>query len=515
MTTSITDRAAALAAAEANAKFRTFFEQGSYFAGVMALDGTIVEANRLCLDSCGFTRDEVIGKKFWECGWWNRSPALIEMIQTGCREAAAGRRFRRETTYFVADGSERVVDLIIAPVTDETGRVLFIAPTGTDITDRKNTEEQLRQVTADLSAAARRKDEFLATLAHELRNPLAPIRNGLQLLKLAGCDEKAIEQARTMMDRQLSQMVRLVDDLLDVSRITRNVLELRKERVELSAVVNSAVETSRPLFDSRGHELTVTLPATPIHLDADLTRLAQVFSNLLNNAAKYTEKGGYIGLTAEQQDAEVVVTVKDTGIGIPPSMLSAVFDMFTQADRTLERSQGGLGIGLTLVQRLVDLHGGTVLASSAGSGKGSEFVVRLPILTEGPQPSPEPTAAEATPIEARRILVVDDNEDSATSLAELLSLTGHETEVAYDGLEAVEAAARFRPDVVLLDIGLPKLNGYEAAQRIREQPWGQGMLLVALTGWGQDEDRQKSKDAGFDLHLVKPVDFATLTKLLA
>jgi PAS domain S-box-containing protein len=626
------------AAAEANAKFRTFFEQGSYFAGVMTLDGTLVEANRLCLDACGFTRDEVIGKKFWDCGWWNRSPALMEMVREGSRQAAAGQLFRKESTYFIADGSERVVDLIIAPVTDEDGRVLFLAPTGTDITERKEIEgdrlkfvtlaenstdfigmcdlegipfyvnpaglkmvgldsldearrtsvrefffpedqgrianeflpyvlerghgeieirfrhfrtghalwmiynvmaltdtagrrigfatisrditqrrqleDTLLQMTADLSDADRRKDEFLALLAHELRNPLAPIRNGLQLLKLAGDDRQAIEQARAMMERQLSQMVRLVDDLLDVSRITRNRLELRRERVELAAVVHSAVETSRPILDARGHDLTVSLPPTPIHLDADSTRLAQVFSNLLNNAAKYTEPGGRIWLTAERQGEEVVVTVKDTGMGIPPSMLPKVFDMFTQVDRTLERSQGGLGIGLTLVQRLVDLHGGTVQASSQGIGKGSEFVIRLPIVAS-PEPSLAPSAGEAAPAPARRFLVVDDNEDAANSLAELLRLTGNEAHVAYDGLDAVAAAAWFQPNVVLLDIGLPKLNGYEAARKMREEPWGQGMKLVALTGWGQAEDRRKSQAAGFDVHLVKPVDFATLMKLLA
>ncbi len=509
--------AEAIAAAEANAKFRTFFEQGTYFAGVMTLDGTIVEANRLCLDACGFTRDEIIGKKFWDCGWWNRSPALMEMVRAGCLQAIAGRPFRRETPYFVADGSERVVDLTISPVTDDAGRVLFVAPTGVDVTDRKRAENDLRRLAADLSEADHRKDEFLATLAHELRNPLAPIRNGLEILKRADHGGAAVERARTMMDRQLSQLVRLVDDLLDVSRITRNKLELRRERIELSAVVSSAVETSRPLIEAGGHDLTVSVPPAPVHLDADLTRLAQVFSNLLNNAAKYTEKGGRIRLAARRQGGDVLVSVQDTGVGIPPGMLPQVFEAFTQIDRSLERSQGGLGIGLTLVKRLVEMHGGSVTAHSEGLGRGSEFVVCLPVLAEKPEPGPTPVkpAAEAVLAMARRVLVVDDNRDSALSLAMLLRLTGCETWTAHDGVEAVETAAAYKPDVILLDIGMPRMNGYEACRTIREQPWGKSIMMVALTGWGQDEDRRLSREAGFDSHLVKPVDHAALMRLLA
>ena len=324
---------------------------------------------------------------------------------------------------------------------------------------------------ADLSEADRRKDEFLATLAHELRNPLAPIRNGLQLLKLTDQGGEVIEQVRAIMERQLEQMVRLVDDLLDVSRITRNNLELRRGRVELSAILASAVETSGPLIEASGHVLTISVPPPPIYVDADLTRLAQVFTNLLNNAARYTEHGGRIWLTAERHGEEVVVTVKDTGFGIPAPMLPKVFDMFTQVDQTLERSQGGLGIGLTLVRRLVDLHGGTVAAFSEGPGCGSEFVVRLPALIGNPESLPASTVSEPAPTTAYRILVVDDHRD-----------TGNETLTVFDGLEAVDAAKTFQPDVVLLDIGLPKLNGYEAARRTREQPWGKTMVLVALTG---------------------------------
>jgi PAS domain S-box-containing protein len=369
----------------------------------------------------------------------------------------------------------------------------------------------------DLREADRRKDEFLATLAHELRNPLAPIRNALEIMRLAGTSGAAAEQVRTMIQRQLTQMVRLVDDLLDVSRITRGKIELRKERVELAAVVASALETGRPLIEASGHELTVTIPPEPIPLDADLTRLAQAFSNLLQNAAKYTEQGGHVWLTAERHGGEVVVKVRDTGLGIPAEMLPRIFEMFIQVDRSLERSQGGLGVGLTLVKRLVEMHGGSVEARSDGAGMGSEFTVRLPVAVALPSHQPQPPKGEGEKTIApakRRILVVDDNKDSADSLSMMLGITGMDVRTAYDGLEAVAAAAAFNPDVVLLDIGLPKLNGYEAARRIREQPWGKDMVLVAVTGWGQEEDRRRSQEAGFNAHMVKPVDPAALQQLL-
>ena len=367
----------------------------------------------------------------------------------------------------------------------------------------------------ELAEASRRKDEFLATLAHELRNPLAPVRNALQILRLKSGDSQAVQSASEMMERQIGQMVRLVDDLLDVGRISRGKVELRKVRVELASAVHHAVEAARPLYDSMSHELVVTLQPPPIFLNADPTRLTQVVGNLVNNACKFTDKGGRIFLTVQREGGQAVIRVRDNGIGIAADQLPRIFDMFTQVDTTLERSVSGLGIGLTLVKNLVEMHGGTVEAHSAGVGHGSEFVVRLPMLLDTPKPPSQPTASEPTTITPSRILVVDDNRDSATSLAELLKLTGNETHTAFDGLEAVEVAAAFKPDVVLLDIGLPKLNGYEAARKIREEPWGKDMVLVALTGWGQEEDRQKSKEAGFDGHMVKPVDYAALMKLLA
>jgi signal transduction histidine kinase/CheY-like chemotaxis protein len=376
---------------------------------------------------------------------------------------------------------------------------------------------QHKRTEAAFQELDRRKDEFLAILAHELRNPMAPLSNCLEVLRLAENNPELMEQTRGVMERQVRQMVRLVDDLMDVSRMTRGKIELRRQRIELAAVLESAVEIARPVIEASGHELTVTLPPAPVFLDADLSRLAQVFSNLLNNAAKYTERAGHIRLTAERQESEVVVKVRDDGIGISGDVLPRIFDIFTQGDRSLERAQGGLGIGLSIVRGVVELHGGSVVAHSAGPGQGSEFTVRLPVLQAaiGEIQAPEGDGEPAAVPSHHRILVADDNTDSAESLALLLTLRGSEVRIAHDGWEAVEAAAAFAPDIVLLDIGMPRLNGYEAARKIREQDRGKQVVLIALTGWGQDEDRQRSTDAGFDFHLVKPVDFAELEQLLA
>jgi CheY-like chemotaxis protein/two-component sensor histidine kinase len=324
-----------------------------------------------------------------------------------------------------------------------------------------------------------------------------------------------------VLERQLHHLIRLVDDLLDVSRITRGTLQLRREPIELATVVDHAVETARPLALERRHEIHVTLPPEPIFLQADPVRLAQVLNNLMNNACKYTEPGGQVWLSASRHGNEVVIRVRDTGLGIPPDRLGNIFDMFNQVDRSIERAQGGLGIGLTLVRRLVELHGGSILATSDGPGRGSEFVVRLPLLQRisefERQARPDVRllpSTVATKRAARRTLVVDDNVDSADSLATLLRVTGHEAMTAHDGLEALAAAERFRPEVVFLDIGMPRMNGYDAARHIRQQDWGRDVLLVALTGWGKDEDRRRSADAGFDAHLVKPADSNDLLRLL-
>lgn len=381
-----------------------------------------------------------------------------------------------------------------------------------DLVERLRLLDELRRVAAELSEANRNKDEFLATLAHELRNPLAPINNAVQIIKMSD-EEDVREQARILMERQIKQLVRLVDDLMDVSRITRGKVELRKEQVPLAAIVSAAVETSRPHIDDMNHQLTVDLPEESVVIEADPTRLAQVFANLLNNAAKYSERGGKIQLIAERQGRDVVVAVRDTGIGIPSDKLTAVFDMFTQVDRSLEKSLGGLGIGLTLVRRLVEMHGGRVEAHSEGIGRGAEFVVRLPVVVEAATANRD-LEQTALPKSSLRILIVDDNRDGADSLSMMLKIMGNQTATACDGQEGFEVAERIRPDMVFLDIGLPKLNGYEVARRIRQQPWGADMVLIAVTGWGQDEDRRRSNDAGFDHHLVKPVGLNTLIQLL-
>jgi PAS domain S-box-containing protein len=361
-----------------------------------------------------------------------------------------------------------------------------------------------------------RKTEFLALLAHELRNPLAPLRNSLEIMRLAGDNPEAVEQGRALMERQLQHLVRLVDDLLDVSRISRGKLRLRKERITLASVVASALETCQPLVKQQDDELTVTLPEEPVYVDADRTRLAQVLCNLVSNAAKYSDRGSRIWLTARREGGEAVVSVKDTGVGIPPAMLPKIFDLFTQVDRSLEKSQGGLGVGLTIVKRLVEMHGGRVEAKSEGHGLGSEFTIRLPVALSVAQGQQQGGGDRlGLPAAGRRILIADDNADAAGSLAMVLELTGNEVRTARDGLEAVEAAAEFRPDLVLLDIGMPRLNGYDACRRFREQPWGKDAVIVALTGWGQEEDKRRSQEAGFDSHLVKPVEPAALEKLLA
>jgi signal transduction histidine kinase/ActR/RegA family two-component response regulator len=386
-----------------------------------------------------------------------------------------------------------------------------------DVSAQKRDQERLARVLNRERAQARlleeqdrRKDEFLATLAHELRNPLAPIRTGLHFLRLGGTGEQA---ARTheMMERQLRHLVRMVDDLLDISRITLGKVELKKERVDFRGVLGSALETTRPLIEAANHELAVKLPADALPLDADPTRLAQIFANLLNNAAKYTRPGGRIQLAAEIDGATLVVRVSDTGIGIPEDMLTRVFDIFMQAGPSVDHSQGGLGIGLTLVRRLLEMHGGTVRAESGGPDKGATFVVTLPLAAQAELPAA--VVNSAAPASARRILIVDDNADAADSLAMLLDLEGHSTRVENDGESALIAAAEFKPDTVFLDIGMPGMNGYETARRLREAH-GDSMRIIALTGWGAEEDRRLAHEAGFDRHLVKPVDPTMLASTL-
>lgn len=384
---------------------------------------------------------------------------------------------------------------------------------------RRLLEEELHKRAEQLAEADRRKDEFLALLGHELRNPLAPIRNAVQVMKLLRLTDARLQWARDVIDRQMGQMVRLVDDLLDVSRISHGQITLKTEPIELAEVIQRAIEISRPLLESRGHQWTISLPSEPIWLQADMVRLAQVVANLLNNAGKYTPDQGQIRLTAEQQGQEIMLRVSDNGVGIAPDMLPRVFDLFVQAANVLDRSEGGLGIGLTLVKRLVELHGGRIEAHSAGVGQGSEFIVHLPVVptTVGTTNNGDSHMATPAPAPAavRRILAVDDNVDAAATLALWLRTQGHEVRIAHDGLAALHEAEAFRPEVILLDIGLPQMDGYEVARRLREQLGMKSTLLIALTGYGKEEDRRRSRAAGFDVHLVKPADLAQLRSLLA
>jgi PAS domain S-box-containing protein len=470
------------------------------------LQGIILSWNAGAQRLFGYTPEEAIGRPITLIIPPDRQDEELEIL---ARIARGERVDHFETVRVSKQGRPIDISLTVSPVRDRAGRIVAASKIARDITDRKRAEEALRE-------ADRRKEQFIALLAHELRNPLAPLRNALQVMRLAAGDAAAVAQARAVMERQMGHMVRLIDDLLDVSRIGQNKMELRRSRVLLTDVLSSAVETARPAIEAAGHELIISLPPEPVHLDADLTRLAQVFSNLLMNSAKYTERGGRIWLSAERRGGDVVVTVRDTGIGIPADALPRIFDMFSQVDRSIERATGGLGIGLALVKGLVEMHDGTVTAASEGQGKGSTFTVRLPALAAH---APPPAAVPSDRVQAavgprRRILVVDDNRDSANSLATMLKLLGNDVATAHDGIEAVEAAEHFRPEVILMDLGMPRLNGYEATRRIREQPWGPPTIIIALTGWGQEGDRALSQAAGCDGHLVKPVSLSELDKVL-
>ncbi|HEX5045673.1 MAG TPA: CHASE3 domain-containing protein [Gammaproteobacteria bacterium] len=399
------------------------------------------------------------------------------------------------------DGTETPIEDSAAPIVDPGGPTLGVVLVFRDATSARAAERALRE-------ADRRKDEFLAVLAHELRNPLAPIRQAAVIARTAGASEAQVRWSHDVIDRQVGHMARLLDDLLDVSRITRGTLEVRRSRVDLSSIVEGAIEMARPLIDARRHALHVDLPAEPLTLDADPLRIAQVLGNLLTNAAKYTEPGGNIRLVARRDGAEVVVRVADNGVGLTTESLARIFEMFVQIAPPLERTEGGLGIGLALAKGLVQLHGGSIEAQSAGVGQGTELTVRLPLARAGARVESPPTAraSAARAASGLRIVVADDNRDAAKSLAALLQLYGHRVEVTHDGEDALEALERHRPALALLDIGMPKLNGYEVARRVRAETWGRATKLVAVTGWGQDNDRDRAIAAGFDDHWVKPIE---------
>jgi PAS domain S-box-containing protein len=479
------------------------------FVYVFDLEHRALYANDALLKTWGVA--DVRGKKWMDLGYeqWHadlHDRELDEVIQT--------RAPIRGEIPFTGTTGKRMYDYIFAPVFDEHGEVVAVAGTTRDITDRQAAEQSIQEQATRLAASDRAKDDFLATLSHELRNPLAPLRNSIALLRRDGLEAATLARIHGIMDRQVNHLVRLVDDLLEVSRISRGVLSLRSEPVEVAAVVKTAVETSNPLLQSAGHTLVLDVPDQALWVEGDAVRLAQVLSNLLNNAASYTDAGGTITVAVRRADAQVRISVKDTGIGMEPAAIPHMFEMFSRGNRDSARHQGGLGIGLALARRLAEMHQGTLEAHSDGPGKGTEFTLRLPLVNTGSAETHSETSGEVR-LEKTRVLVVDDNVDAGDTLAVILDMLGAEVRVARDGAQALETFAAYQPSVVLLDIGMPGMNGYEVARAIRSRFPGHPTVLVALTGWGQEDDRRRASEAGFDHHLLKPAEIEALQTLLA
>jgi PAS domain S-box-containing protein len=500
-------RNAELARREVEERLRGIFEQTAAGIALCDLDGRFELVNRRFGELTGRPAEELYALGIQDVTHPDdraKGPSWLAGQAPGTAE----------TRYLCPDGSEVWVSSSVSVVHRPDGEPAHALAVVIDISDRKRIELENARLYHELQEADRRKDEFLATLAHELRNPLAPIRNSLHILRACGVDGRLAQQATDMMARQVDHIVRLVDDLLEVSRVVRGKIELRPERLELAAIVRRAAEMAQPALDAQGQELVLSLPDRPVYVRGDAVRLTQVLNNLLNNAAKYSNHAGRVWLEVEPAGDQVETRVRDSGVGIPAELLGRVFDLFVQGDRTLARSQGGLGIGLTLVRKLVELHGGSVTARSAGPGRGSEFVVRLPTLPEGDPAAAGPAGVPNGQHSRLRVLVVDDNVDAAESLAVMIRLWGHEVHLAHDGRSALAAAAALRPDVVLLDIGMPGMDGYEVARRLRQDPDLGAAVMVAVTGWGQEDDRRRSHEAGFTFHLTKPVDPRLLEEFL-
>jgi PAS domain S-box-containing protein len=503
---------------DSEVRYRRLFQTAK--DGILILDadtGKVIDANPFMTALLGYAHDEFLGKELWEIGLFRD----IKENQAAYRELQEKGYVRYENLPLESSSGQKVeVEFVSNVYAENHHRV--VQCNVRDITERSRLQRLTQEQAIALADLDRRKDEFLAMLSHELRNPLAPILNATLLLRLHsnrnrlnGIENPVLQQSASIIERQVGQLVRIVDELLEVSRITTGRIQLQQERIAVGAVVEHAVATVRSLIDQHKHELTVSLPAQAIWIHADAARLEQVVVNLLTNAAKYTDQGGHVWLTLQPEGEEVVLRVRDTGVGIAPEILPRIFDLFTQAERSLDRAQGGLGIGLALVQRLVEMHGGTVTASSV-LGQGSEFVVRLPVVSPPEPQPPAPPSHTAHPTgPSLRVMVVDDNVDTVTTLAMLVQESGHDVRTAYDGSAVLEAALDYRPNVVLLDIGLPGLNGFEVAKRLRQQPALRNAVLVAMTGYGQECDRQRSQQAGFDHHLVKPGDFGKVLQILA
>ncbi len=675
-TARVTARRERDAAVDADVKYRTFFTQGSHFAMLLTTAGVVLEVNLATLEASGYRRDQVVGQLTWDCGWWAAAPATVQILRCAVAQARDGQAAHHKLPYTTIDGDARIGQVAIAPVFDDAGRVIYLAATGTDVTETEGVEARLRlldaigettrqasapdaimegatrmlgeylhvtrvayadleadndrftirsdwtapgafstvgvysldlfgaratasmrgghtllieDLDAEMTAAEgatmfdrigvkaiiccplvkggklvammavhqdtprawradevalveavvercwahiervravetlretdRRKSEFLAVLAHELRNPLAPIRNGIDMLRLSANNPAAAAKVRDMMERQVAHMVHLINDLLDVARVNNGKVVLQVSPVDLRQVLANAVEASAAAMEAAQHTITVDVPAAPVLFEADPVRLAQVLGNLLSNAVKYTPPGGVLHLSGARSGDMIVIRLQDNGIGIPAEHLASVFDMFTQVSRNLERARGGLGIGLSLVQRLVELHGGTVAAASPGLGQGSTFTVQLPAplavpVMDADMPVPG-CAAPGVSAGALRILVADDNVDAAEIMCALLEASGYVTRIAYDGAEALDVAKQFLPHVALLDLGMPRLDGFEAARRMRALPALDGMVLVAVTGWGAESDRERTRAAGFDHHLLKPASMDQVQEIIA
>ena len=488
---------------ESEERFRTMADSSPVMIWVTDADGRIEFVNRSYLEFFGITAEDA-AQLDWAEIIHSDDQEYLEAFRTALRDRKpfhARARVKRHDAKWCWISSRG------NPRTGPEGVVTGYVGTSADITERIESQEALRE-------ADRRKDEFLATLAHELRNPLAPIRHGLEILRLTGDTPPATAEIHGIIDRQVNHMVRMVDDLLEISRISRGKIELRKELIELAAVIRNAVETSKPLIESFHHQLTISVPPEPLTVKADPIRLEQIISNLLNNAAKYTDPGGQIWVSLQRESNRVAISVRDSGIGISRDMLPRIFDMFTQLEHSSGRTQGGLGIGLTLARSLVELHGGNIEVRSQGPGTGSEFIVHLPLNVSSQREVTPSEMWQSVQLSPRRVLVVDDNRDAADSLARLLNVVGAEARAVYSGFQALEILERYRPAVLLIDIGMPDMDGYEFARRVRQDPKNRKLTLVALTGWGQEEDRNRSHAAGFDFHLTKPADFKTLRSLI-
>ncbi len=482
--------------------YETALSNTADFNYIFDLKGNFIYMNKPLLDLWHLKPEDVRGKTFLDMGY---DPEIAKQIHTEIQQVIETKQPLKGTNSFTNKKGARVYEYIFQPVMTPDGKVQAVAGSTRDI--------------SELILADKRKDEFIAMLAHELRNPLAPIRNSVDVITRTE-DEKLQSEAVHTIERQLDHMVHLVDDLLDVSRISQNKIELRREDISLQNVLAHAVETAQPLIQKLKHKLNVNIPEEPIYLNADFSRISQIFSNLLNNAAKYTDKGGTIELNVKRAGAHIIVSVKDNGIGINPEMLSSIFDMFSQIDSSLERTHGGLGIGLTLVKKMVEMHGGNVEARSGGANKGTEFIVTLPVLpasTSKAQKQENKPASAASTDKANhyKVLIVDDNEASAKTMGWAMELYGHDVKLAHDGLKAIEAAKEYKPDVILLDIGLPGMNGYDVCAALRNDPELRNAKIIAQTGWGQKEHLERSKQAGFDNHLVKPIDIKELMKIIS